>query len=87
LRIFQEKKRSDYEGKTYNFIGFIHQEQGRYVKALESYQKALTIFERIGNQQGVATCHNNIGVIHATQGRYAKALEAFQKALTIYERN
>jgi len=86
LRIFQEKERSDYEGKTYNFIGFIHQEQGRYVEALESYQKALTIFERIGNLWGIANCYNNIGVIHATQGRYAEALEAYQKALAIFER-
>jgi hypothetical protein len=43
LRIFQEKERSDYEGKTYNLIGPIHHTQGQYTKALESYQKALAI--------------------------------------------
>jgi Tetratricopeptide repeat. len=86
LRIFQEKERSDYEGKTYNLIGIIHYAQGRYAKALESYQKALTIFERIGDQQGIAICYNNIGIIHETQGRYAEALESYQKALTIHER-
>jgi tetratricopeptide (TPR) repeat protein/serine phosphatase RsbU (regulator of sigma subunit) len=86
LRIFQEKERSDYEGKTYNLIGIIHYAQGRYAKALESYQKALTIFERIGDQQGIAICYNNIGIIHETQGRYAEALESYQKALTILER-
>jgi tetratricopeptide (TPR) repeat protein/serine phosphatase RsbU (regulator of sigma subunit) len=86
LRIFQEKERSDYEGKTYNLIGIIHQDQGRTAEALQAYQKALTIFERIGDQQGIASCHNNIGIIHYAQGRYAEALEAFQKALTIRER-
>jgi tetratricopeptide (TPR) repeat protein len=83
LRIFQEKERSDYEGKAYNLIGSIHHAQGRYAEALESYQKALAIFERIGDQQGIANCYNNIGVINVAQGRYAEALESYQKALTI----
>jgi serine phosphatase RsbU (regulator of sigma subunit) len=86
LRIFQEKERLDYEGKTYNLIGTIYYGQGRFAKALEAYQKALAIFERIGDQQGIANCSNNIGIIHAAQGRYAEALEAFQKALIIRER-
>jgi tetratricopeptide (TPR) repeat protein len=51
LRIFQEKERSDYEGKTYHLIGLIHYAQGRYAEALEAYQKALAIFERIGDQK------------------------------------
>jgi tetratricopeptide (TPR) repeat protein/serine phosphatase RsbU (regulator of sigma subunit) len=86
LKIFQEKERLDYEGKTYNFIGPIHAAQGRYAEALEAFQKALTIRERIGDQQGIADCYNNIGIIHAAQGRYAEALESHQKALTIRER-
>jgi hypothetical protein len=60
--------------------------QGRYAEALEAYQKALAIHERIGDQQGIAISYNNIGNIHAAQGRYAEALEAYQKALTIRER-
>jgi tetratricopeptide (TPR) repeat protein len=86
LRIFQEKERSDYEGKTYHLIGLIFYDQGRYAEALESYQKALAIRERIGDQQGIANCYNNIGIIHKTQGRYAEALESYQKALAIRER-
>jgi tetratricopeptide (TPR) repeat protein len=86
LKIFQEKERLDYEGKTHNFIGNIHYAQGRYAEALEAFQKALTIRERIGDQQGIAGSYNNIGLIHTYQGRYAEALEAHQKALTIRER-
>jgi tetratricopeptide (TPR) repeat protein len=86
LRIFQEKERLDYEGKTYHLIGLIHQDQGRTAEALQAYQKALTIFERIGDQQRISNCYNNIGNIHKAQGRYAEALEAFQKALSIRER-
>jgi tetratricopeptide (TPR) repeat protein/serine phosphatase RsbU (regulator of sigma subunit) len=85
LRIFQEKKRLDYEGKTYNLIGLIRYVQGQYAEALKAFQKALTIQERIGDQQGIAACYGNIGNIHRAQGRYAEALESYQKALTIYE--
>jgi tetratricopeptide (TPR) repeat protein len=86
LKIFQEKERLDYEGKTYHLIGLIHYAQGRYAEALEAYQKALAIFERIGDQNGIASLYNNIGLTHTYQGRYAEALEAYQKALTIRER-
>jgi tetratricopeptide (TPR) repeat protein/serine phosphatase RsbU (regulator of sigma subunit) len=86
LRIFQEKERLDYEGKTYHLIGLIHYAQGRHAEALEAYQKALAIRERIDDQQGIASSYNNIGLIHAAQGQYAKALEAYQKALAIRER-
>jgi tetratricopeptide (TPR) repeat protein/serine phosphatase RsbU (regulator of sigma subunit) len=86
LKIFQEKERLDYEGKTYLLIGSIHHAQGRYAEALEASQKALTIFERIGDQQGIASSYNNIGAIHKAQGRYAEALESYQKALTIHDR-
>jgi len=86
LRIFQEKERLDYEGKTYYLIGPIYHAQKRHAEALEAFQKALAIFERIGDQQGIANCYNNIGLIHADQGRYAEALESYQKALTIRER-
>jgi len=86
LRIFQEKERLDYEGKTYHLIGLIHYAQGRYAEALEAFQKALAIRERTGDQQGIALCYNNIGVINVAQGRYAEALESYQKALTIRER-
>jgi tetratricopeptide (TPR) repeat protein len=65
LRIFQEKQRLDYEGKTYHLIGVIHRAQGQYAKALEAFQKALAIHERIGDQQGIASSYNNIGTIHA----------------------
>jgi tetratricopeptide (TPR) repeat protein len=85
LKIFQEKERLDYEGKTYHLIGSIHQDQGRYAEALESYGKALAIHERIGDQQRIVNCHHNIGNIHANQGRYAEALESYRKALAIYE--
>jgi tetratricopeptide (TPR) repeat protein/serine phosphatase RsbU (regulator of sigma subunit) len=86
LRIFQEKERLDYEGKAHNLIGSIHYAQGRYAEALEAYQKALAIHERIGDQQGIASSYNNIGTIHNAKGQYAEALEAYQKALTIRER-
>jgi tetratricopeptide (TPR) repeat protein/serine phosphatase RsbU (regulator of sigma subunit) len=86
LRIFQEKQRADYEGKTYHLIGSIHHAEGQYAEALESYQKALTIRERTGDLQGIADCYNNIGNIHADQGQYDEALESYQKALAIRER-
>jgi tetratricopeptide (TPR) repeat protein len=80
LRIFQEKERLDYEGKTYYLIGPIHHAQKRYAEALEAFQKALAIHERIGDQQGIANCYNNIGNIHAEPRAVCRSLRILSKS-------
>ncbi|MGJ5629441.1 CHAT domain-containing protein, partial [Nostoc sp. CALU 1950] len=56
---------------------------GQYPKALEFYQQALAIREKIGDRSGVGTTLNNIGAIYYRLGQYPKALEFYQQALAI----
>ena len=55
-------------------------------KALEHFQKALTLHEKIRNPLGQAQQLGNMGNIYAQKGDLDKALEHFQKALGIFER-
>jgi len=57
-----------------------------YPSALENYQKALEINERIGNLQGIGNNYNNIGLVYYSIFDYPKALEYHQKTLNINER-
>ncbi len=57
-----------------------------YPSALENYQKALEINERIGNLQGVGNNYNNIGLVYYSIFDYPKALEYYLKTLNINER-
>ena len=60
--------------------------QADYPGALESYQKALEINERIGNLQGTGNNYNNIGLVYYSIYDYPRALEYYQKTLGINER-
>lgn len=68
-------------------IGTIYSVQGDFPKALEFYEKALTINEKILGEEhpSIATLYNNIGWIYYNQFDYLKALDYMQKALVINE--
>jgi CHAT domain-containing protein/tetratricopeptide (TPR) repeat protein len=71
--------------QSYNNIGTVYQEQGRYAQALENHQKALAIKLAVfgENHPVTARSYNNIGLVYQAQARYAQALENYQKTLTI----
>ena len=64
----------------------MYREQGDYVKALEYYEKALAISERVLGKEhpDTAATYNNIAVVYRAQGDYAKALEYYRKANAVF---
>ena len=60
---------------------------GRYPKALECYQKALTIREHLLGLEHLDTAatYSGIAKVYRDQGYYPKALEWYEKALAIRE--
>ena len=71
------------QSNSYEWLGFLLQNQGNIPLALEYYHKSLKINEEIGNKQGMALSLNNIGVIHDDQGDILLALEYYHKSLKI----
>ena len=61
---------------------------GDYAEALEWYEKALVICEKILGMEhpSTATIYNNVASVYDNQGEYAKALEWYEKALVICEK-
>jgi adenylate cyclase len=57
-----------------------------FPKALEYYQKGMTLSEEVGDNTGVATSLNNMGHIYYEQGSYSKALQYYEKSLVIDEK-
>jgi tetratricopeptide (TPR) repeat protein len=74
--------------QSYNNIGLVYYNQEDYAKALEYYQEALDIQEKVLGKEHphTATSYNNIGVVYANQEDYVKALEYFQKSLVVREK-
>lgn len=68
-----------------NNIGFIYDDKGEIVKALDYYHKSLKIREKIDDKFGIAETFNNIGIIYINQGDLDRALQYYQKSLKIKE--
>ncbi|AOX00222.1 hypothetical protein BJP34_12860 [Moorena producens PAL-8-15-08-1] len=55
----------------------------QFRKALQSWQRALTIYQEIGDRQGEAFSLNNLGLGYNNLGDYPKAIEFHQQSLII----
>lgn len=64
-------------------IGIAHFEMGNYEKALESYEKSLTISERNKSQRGIMEVYTNKGILFNAYGRHEEALQNCQDAKVI----
>ncbi len=58
-------------------IGVYYQKQGNLVKAIEAYEKVLSI------DSDNAEAHNNLGIIYKEQGNIDKAVEHFQRVVSL----
>ena len=70
-----------------NQLGLALDHAGQYDKALEYYQKSLSIWlKQLGpDHPDVAISYNNIGWVHHSKGDPAQARDYWEKTLAIYE--
>jgi tetratricopeptide (TPR) repeat protein len=55
-------------------------------QAVQKYQQALVIFERVGFKEGIARTAGNLGIVYSHWGQYDKALEQYNKVLQIFRK-
>jgi len=60
--------------------------RGDLADAARQYRRALDIFERLGNQAGMANSYGQLGVLAYDRGDYEEAARQYQLALDIDER-
>lgn len=73
------------EGRSYNYKAIVLFEQGKYLDAIISNQKAIPLFDSIDYQIGVASCLVNLGNIELYLGNYEQGMEYYVKGIRIYE--
>ncbi len=77
---------------TQNSLGILYLSKNDYPAALNSYQKALEIYERLAKaspaeyEPDVASILNNLGNLYKAKNDYPAALNTYSKALEIRER-
>ena len=73
---------SEHLARLAQTMAMAHEMRADFAAALEESQKALSMWESLGNEAGVADALNGIGVAHHRLGEYRTALEALEEALT-----
>ncbi len=68
-------------GAAHNRIGRLYRETGILGDAEKHFATALELFEAVGDDRGVASCHDDMGKLLWTKGEYDRALEAMKTAL------
>ncbi len=66
-------------------IGFEYNTKGEIRKAIEYFNKALTVQEEISDKPGIANSLLNIGAMHDAQGDVLQGLEYYHRSLKIQE--
>jgi len=66
--------------RTYATSGIVYTQQSNYFMALESYQKALKLYEETADKTSISKALNNIGIVYKSQSNYPKALQYLKQA-------
>ncbi len=56
-------------------LGIAYYQQGKYIEALDTWNKSLEVFLVLQDKTGIANLQSNIGAIYKNQGNDSKALE------------
>jgi len=85
LVLAKKAKNRKWEAKAFNAIGATYYVRLLYTKAIDSYQKAIKIFEEIGDKKNMAGAFGNIGSIYIDFNQNEKALDYELKCLKIVQ--
>lgn len=82
-------KRNDIPSVAYNYnsLGILEKERGDFNKALKYYDKALKIWDSIGNEKSKTTVFLNIGVSQSNLANYTQALTSYHHGLFLAKKN
>jgi tetratricopeptide (TPR) repeat protein/two-component SAPR family response regulator len=64
----------------------VHRRTGQLTEALEGFETALAILEKIGGEEGISIVLSNMGNVYGERGQFAKALECFYRSHAIAEK-
>jgi len=70
-------------GAAHARLGRLHRETGRLEEAERHLKAALSLFEQVADDRGIASTVDDLGKLHWLRGDYAKALEFGQRGLAM----
>lgn len=75
------------EGNALYYKAISESFEGNYQESMNLMVKATSIYQKIGDESGVARCFGGIGNVYYFLNNFPKAIEYFENALKIYKKN
>ncbi|WP_338791801.1 adenylate/guanylate cyclase domain-containing protein [Bernardetia sp. Wsw4-3y2] len=75
----------DYDnlGKTYSLLGGVYKGQKNYDLAIQNYEKASKVYDRLGDKKKVASSYYLGGIMYAETKQYNRAIYNFEETIRI----
>jgi serine/threonine protein kinase len=86
LRTLSQEENIMLRAETFKDLSDLYRSTKKTGRALYYVRKALNLFDRLGNEQGMADCHNNIGLISWVNQKYEMALDSLSQAFELNQR-
>ena len=83
LRLLAKDDNPALKAETFKDLGDLSRSLKQPKRALHYTRKALRIFDKLNEKQGLASCYNNIGLIQWVDQKYDEALASFFSALEL----
>lgn len=71
------------EANAFNNLALIYCEKEEFEQAIDYFDKAAELFERVGKIDGLIIVHNNLGELHFIIEAYGEAAQNFTQATTL----
>lgn len=81
LDLAQRHQQPRVEAEIFNNLGQLFRKTRDLERSLEHYDKAYAIFEKIGDDNGMATILNESGVVFEYQNKFDEAIRRYQKSM------
>jgi tetratricopeptide (TPR) repeat protein len=70
--------------KTFNNLGNVYTQQGKWDRAIAMYEQSLETFERLGDVHGMALTWGNLGILYLQTDRPDEARPLLARAYLIF---
>lgn len=87
LDFTKKMKRLGDMADVYICLSIVYSTQGNYVESLKNDIEGLKLYEKIGNEHGMALSYNDIGDTYLLLGDKEKAIEYFSKGYVLSKKN
>jgi len=85
LQLAQQTRQARYKANAYSYMGHSFYSKENNTRALESFVKALALYQEQDNKPRISTCYAFMATIYLKQSNYPQALNYYFKSLSIEE--